>query len=80
MEKDRSRGSRCLTQVAYETEAPTSTKMKSVEKLAIQLWLEVNLGGEEVPMAGKVTSIGASAYGRAMHLTGRVLFMYLSIG
>lgn len=35
---------------------------------SIPLYLEVNLLGEEFPIAGKVTSAGASAYRRAMHL------------
>lgn len=48
--------------VAFETEIPTSTKRISVEGLAIPLLLEVNLGGEVVPMAGKGMSAGASAY------------------
>lgn len=48
--------------VAFETEIPTSTKRISVEGLAIPLLLEVNLGGEVVPMAGKAKSAGASAY------------------
>lgn len=47
--------------VAFETEVPTSRKRKPVEKLAIPLWLEVNLGGEVVPVAGKGVSAGASA-------------------
>lgn len=48
--------------VAFETEVPTSRKRKPVEKLAIPLWLEVNLGGEVIPVAGKAVSAGASAY------------------
>lgn len=63
--------------VALETEVATSLplhrKRKSVEKLAIPLWLEVNLGREEVPMAGKVRSAGASVYRRAMHVSVRAL-------
>lgn len=54
--------------VAFETEVATSRKRKSVGKLTFPLCLEQNLGGEEVPVAGKVMSAGASA----MHLSVRV--------
>lgn len=48
--------------VGSEAEPPVSRKKKSVEKLAIPLWLEVNSGGEKVHVAGKGMATGAPVH------------------
>lgn len=43
-------------------EPPASRKKKTVEKLAIHLWLEIDSGGEKVHVAGKGMAAGAPAH------------------
>lgn len=48
--------------VGREVEPPMSRKKKSIEKVAIPLWWEVNLGGEKAHAAGKGMAAGALAH------------------
>lgn len=43
-------------------EPPASRNKKTVEKLAIHLWLEVDLGGEKVHVVGKGMAAGPPAH------------------
>lgn len=56
--------------VAFETEVPTSRKRKPVEKLAIPLWLEVNLGGDPCGRQGCVRRSLSIQEGQCRSLSG----------